>query len=65
MYSMAAESLVMHDRPGACCTHHLPLLGHLLDLPYKLLLLVLQAHSLPVQLSDGLVKHALVLPQQF
>lgn len=44
--------------------HHLALLGHLLDLRYCLLLLLLQAHALTVQLPYGLVKLPLVLTQQ-
>lgn len=43
--------------------HHLPLLCHLLNLGNRFLLLLLQPHTFPIQLTYGLVKHALVLPQ--
>lgn len=43
--------------------HHLPLLGHLLDLCYRLLLLLLQLHALPVQLAHRLVQQPLLLAQ--
>ena len=44
--------------------HHLPLLGHLLNLHNQLLLLRLQAHALTVQLPNRPVQHPLVLAQQ-
>lgn len=47
----------------ATYTHHLPLFGHLLDLCYSLLFLVLQAYAFSVQFANGFVQHALVLPQ--
>ena len=45
-------------------THHLSLLGHLLDLVDELPLLVLQALPLPFNIPDGLLQHPLILPQQ-
>jgi hypothetical protein len=45
-------------------THHLALLGRLLNLHDQLLLLILQILSLTLYLANRLVKCTLVLPQK-
>jgi len=59
-----AESGQTTEKGHLFWTHHLSLLGHLLDLVDELLLLVLQALPLPLNLPDGLLQHPLILPQQ-
>jgi len=59
-----AESGQTTEKGHLFWTHHLSLLGHLLDLVDELPLLVLQALPLPFNIPDGLLQHPLILPQQ-